>query len=283
MKTLTTLLIVLYACTGLLGQSKTDTLTNDKVIRLAKLGLQSSIIIQKIQTSFTLFDVGTDALIQLSDQGVSPEVINEMMATQSKAELAMADQKDMNDPNTHRATGIYYYNPKDNEKPIRRVDPTIASSLKSGGFGNALARAYSYGLANEQLKSSLAGANSRTQIQEGNPVFYFYFDNNPNPNADNWFFASATSPNEFVLLKLTEKKANREVVIGTANSYGSSSGINNKNNQDFTYDEVAPGVYKVTLTKPLKTGEYCFQYASLTPSRYDNNKVFDFGISIPGE
>ena len=163
------------------------------------------------------------------------------------------------------------------------MDPTIASSLKSGGFGNALARAYSYGLANEQLKSSLAGANSRTQIQEGNPVFYFYFDNNPNPNADNWFFASATSPNEFVLLKLTEKKANREVVIGTANSYGSSSGINNKNNQDFTYDEVAPGVYKVTLTKPLKTGEYCFQYASLTPSRYDNNKVFDFGISIPGE
>ena len=57
---------------------------------------------------------------------------------------------------------------------------------------------------------------------------YFYFENNSNPAGDDWFFATATSPNEFVLVKLDEKKDSREMVVGDANAYGSSSGISNK-------------------------------------------------------
>jgi hypothetical protein len=262
---------------------KVDTLTNEKIIKLSKMGLQPSVLINKIQTSYTFFDVSTDGLISLSENGVHADVISEMMNVDHAAATVKANTRDMNDPLTHRSTGIYYYDPANKDKPIRRLDPTISSSLKSGGFGSALAQAYTYGIANDQLKSSLAGSNSRLQIEDSSPVFYFYFDNNNNPNSDNWFFATATSPNEFILLKLTQKKDSREVVIGTANSYGSKSGINNKANQDFTYEELGEGIFKVTLSKPLKTGEYCFQYASLTPSRFDNNKVFDFGINVEEE
>jgi len=260
------------------AQSKVDTLTNEKIIKLSKLGLKPSIIVNKIQTSYTIFDVSTDALIKLSDNGVSADVINIMMTTNTRAEEEVANQKDMNDPKTMRRTGIYYYDPNDNIKQIKRVDPTVTSTSKSGGFGTFVAQAYTYGLANSKQRSDLAGKNSRLQLNNSNPFFYFYFENNANPKADDWFFATATSPNEFVLVKLDEKKDSREMVVAKGNAYSSSTGISNKIKVDFTYEEVTDGIYKVTLKQPLPKGEYCFLYASSTPTQYSNNKVWDFGI-----
>ena len=260
------------------AQTKVDTLTNEKVIKLSKLGLQPSVIINKIQTSYTYFDVSTDGLINLSNNGVAAEVINEMMKTNTQAQMESANKKDMRDPATKRATGIYYYDSKDAEKPLKRVDPTIISTNKEGGFGSAMSRSLTYGIAKSEVKSNLSGANSHFQIEETSPVFYFYFQNNANPGADNWYFATATSPNEFVLVKMKERKDSREMAVGSANAYGSSSGISNKIKVQFDYTEIAEGIYKVTFKKPLEKGEYCFLYASATPARFNNNKVFDFGI-----
>jgi len=260
------------------AQIKVDTLTNEKVVKLSKLGLQPSVIINKIQSSYTAFDVSTDGLIKLSDSGVSADVINAMMKTDTKAQLAVANQKDINDPKTMRKTGIYFYNPQDNTKPIKRVDPTVTSTNKSGGFGTALAQAYTYGIVKSKVKSDIAGKSSRMQINDPTPVFYFYFENNANPGGDDWFFATATSPNEFVLVKLDQKKDSREMVVGDANMYGSSTGISNKIKVPFEYEEVTDGIYKVTFKQKLAKGEYCFLYASTTPTRYSNNKVWDIGI-----
>ena len=105
--TLTFVSLIAYA------QSKPDTLTNAKIIQLTKIGLQSSVIINKIQTSYTSFNVSTDALINLNSNGVSADVINEMMKTDTKVQMEVANQKDMNDPLTKRSAGIYYYDPKD--------------------------------------------------------------------------------------------------------------------------------------------------------------------------
>ncbi len=267
-----------YCCTGTTARAQTDTLTNEKIIKLSKLKLESSVIINKIKTSVTVFDVSTDALIKLSDNGVAADVINEMMKSDTKRQSDLANKKDLNDPKTKRQPGIYYYNPKDTAKPVKRVDPTISSTTKSGGFGTALAQGMTYGIAKDKLTSSIAGNESRMKIFNTNPVFYFYFESNNNPDAGNWFFAAATSPNEFALVKMDEKKNSREMQVGNANAYGSSSGIPDKVKVAFEYAEEAAGVYKVTFLQPLKEGEYCFLYASSTPTRYSNNKVFDFGI-----
>ena len=56
-----------------------DTLTNAKIIQLTKLGLQPSVILLKMHSSVTHFDVSTDALVNLSTNSVSTDVINEMM------------------------------------------------------------------------------------------------------------------------------------------------------------------------------------------------------------
>lgn len=98
--------------------------------------------------------------------------------------------------------------------------------------------------------------------------------------SDNWFFASATSPNEFALVKLNQKRDSREMTVARENNFGESSGVSNKVKVDFDYTEEAEGVYKVTFKKPLAKGEYCFVYASATPSSYSNDKVFDFSIQV---
>ncbi|MBL7808491.1 MAG: hypothetical protein JNN28_11775 [Saprospiraceae bacterium] len=260
------------------AQTKVDTLTNTKVIKLSKLGLQPSIVITKIQNSYCTFDVSTDALIQLSDNGVPSDVINEMMRVDAQSKNAIANQKNMKDPLTKRATGIYFYNPKDSIEPLRQVDPTVVSTNKSGGLGIALAQAYTMGLAREKVKSSLSGGNSHLQIEETSPVFYFYFERSEHRTADSWFFATATSPNEFVLAKLQENSNSRVLQVGDMNAYGGTSGVSNSSKIPFDYVKVSDGIYKVTFKESLKPGEYCFLYANATPTSFSNDKVFDFGI-----
>ena len=102
------LTMMILSSFSLISQSKTDTLTNEKIIQLSKIGLQPSVIINKIQTSYTYFDVSTEGLIHLSTNGVSAEVINEMMKTNFDADMVIANQKDFDDPATPRASGIYY-------------------------------------------------------------------------------------------------------------------------------------------------------------------------------
>ncbi|MCO6490032.1 MAG: hypothetical protein J5I98_16595 [Phaeodactylibacter sp.] len=259
-------------------QAQAETLTNEEVITLTKIGLEPSVIVSKIQTSNTSFDVSTDGLIDLTNNGVSAEVIKAMMNASQEAAAAEAGQQDLNDPLTPRAAGIYYYNPIDKDKKLRRVDPTVVSTSQAGGVGGALKSSVTRGLANQKAKSSLAGSDSRLQIQEVNPEFYFYFEANTNAYSDNWFFATATSPNEFVLVRLDEKKNSREFVVAKANAFGGSTGIPDKEKVPFNYEEAAPGIYKVTFEPALEQGEYCFLYASSMPSQYSNDKVFDFGV-----
>ena len=278
MKKVIFLLISIISFHYVSGQTRVDTLTNEKVVMLCKIGLEPSVVISKIQTSYGVFDVSTDGLIELSSEGVPAEVISKMIDKDNEVQVALAKEKDYNDPLTMRDVGIYYYNPQDSINPIRRVDPTVISGTKSGGLGTALAQRATYGLAKNKVKSTLSGENSNIQINNNGPEFYFYFKNSDNFNSDNWFFASATSPNEFVLVKLTEKRSIREMIVGNSIAYNFSAGIPEKDKIPFDYIEVGEGIFKVSFSRLLRQGEYCFLYASSTPSSFNNNKVFDFGI-----
>ncbi|MBK8966955.1 MAG: hypothetical protein IPM36_09805 [Lewinellaceae bacterium] len=274
-KTFLISVFLLIACL-LTAQTGRDTLTNEKVIQLSKIGLDASVLISKIETSIPKFDVSTDGLIYLSSNGVSAEVINAMMKADAQAKAELANKKDMNDPKSMRPSGIYYYDPADSAKLFKRIDPAVISNTRSGGIAGGVVG----GVVKNKLRASLAGSNSKMQLNESSPVFYFYFDRASNSNADNWFFASASSPNEFVLVKFDEKKNSREIVVGTENAYGSNLGIPNKDKIPFNSEEIADGVYKVSFNAPLKSSEYCFLYASSTPTNYANDKVFDFGIQV---
>lgn len=269
------LIVMLFITLFSNAQSKVDTLTNAKIIQLTKIGLQPSVIVNKINSSVNLFDVSTDGLIKLSENNVATEVMNEMMKYDNHQQASIANQKDMKDPLSMRPLGIYYYDKNDAEKPIKRIDPSVSSSAHSGGGSF-------YGIGGSKELSNISGENSQTQIAETSPVLYFYFEKNGRPGSDDWWFATATSPKEFVLVKLDVSKKARTFQIGGSTTVmgfgGENAGIPEKMKLPFEYTEIADGIYKVTFKQPLKTGEYCFVYASSTPDMFSNNKVFDFGI-----
>jgi hypothetical protein len=255
-----------------------DTLYNKTIVELTNIKLPQQTIIAKIGTSVTSFDVSVKALKALQASGVHGDVITEMIRVNGLAAERRAKQANSRNPNEMHRPGIYVYRPYDTDVPVKKLDPTIVSASRSGGVGTAIAQAYTYGIAKSKVKSSLAGPNSRLQILSVEPVFYFYFETNDKPDADNWFFATATSPNEFVCVTLRERPDSREMEVGASNAYGSDSGIPNRVKVDFDYEKISEGIYKVTFKKPMKPGEYCFLYANNAPTNYSNNKVFDFGI-----
>ncbi len=262
-------LFIFCLCFPFLAIAQSETLTNTDIIKLAKLDLPAAAIISKIKASNTHFDVGVDALVALKTNGVPGEVISEMISAQSHEAKVEASYRDYRDPRTMRKYGIYYYNKSDTNNLFVPIDPTVISNSKSGGFGAALARQYSYGLAKSTATSGLSGPHSRRQIPHTKPRFYFYLDP-----------ASNMSPNEFSLVRMKERTDSRQIIVSSGNAYGSDVGISEKQKVDFSYDQVADGIYKVYAKEPLEGGEYCFIYTGSAPQLFSKDKVYDFGIDI---
>jgi hypothetical protein len=266
------LLILIIALTGLIGkaQTETDTLTNEKIINLSKIGLQPSVIISKIQTSITFFKVSTNDLIDLSKNGVATDVITEMMKVVNNEHSTKEIQSNSKDPNSMHAPGIYIYYPEYLENPLTKLDAFVVNyRTSSGGYG---------GYGGSSTTANLAGKESKLPVNNSNPVFYFYFDNNTGNQAD-WY--SSSSPNEFVLVKLIVKKNIRLFKVGGSSSaYGNSSSSNmipEKVKIPFDYVKVKDGIYKITFKNPMLFGEYCFVFGQNT------YKVFDFSIKTGKE
>ncbi|MEI7981708.1 MAG: hypothetical protein WCI71_08630 [Bacteroidota bacterium] len=248
------------------AQSKVDTLTNTKVITLSKIGLQPSVIINKIRSSVTLFNVSTDALIDLNSKGVSADVINEMILANSKHQSAANDEIDFKNPNAMHKTGIYYYNPQNAENPLIKLDAVkVSYTTSSGGYG---------GYGGSSTTANLNGTESKLKITETSPTFYFYFDDKG--RSSDWF--ESTSPNEFELTKLIIKKDKRFCKVGGSSSgfmsSSENSGIPQKDKIPFEYNKVKDGIFIISFNKPFKPGEYCFVFSTNT------YKVFDFSIQI---
>lgn len=257
-------------------QTKDEVLTNSSVITLIKKGLSSSIVISKIKTSKTIFDVSIDALIKLKESKVPDDVTNAMVEASGNKENATGD---INDPNAIHDSGLYYYQIKEGKNEMKSVEPTVCTQTKRG---SGILTSMTYGVAKTKMKSAIDGATSRLQITDSKPVFYFYFDKSQSLNNSStwWCFSSSSSPNEFILVKLDAKKSSREFVIGSQNAYsGASMGVEDKVRIRFEVEKLKSGVYKVTPSAALEAGEYCFMPAgNSTLGAVPGGKVFDFGV-----
>lgn len=274
MKKLCTLLVLLIAMQASNAQTSEETLTNEKIIQLSKIGLQPSVIVNKIKGSKTNFDVSTDALITLNSAGVAAEVINAMMKTSGEQNAAETDLIDSKDPNAMHRSGIYIFNSANIENPLSKIEVVRVSSYQSSSGGY-------YGVGGSSKKAVLSGFESKQQLTTSTPVFYFYFNPKENVKAD--WYENAASPNEFALVKVIDvpKKNIRLFKVGGSSTVGfsssSHSGIPEALKIPFEFTLQKDGIYKVTFKEPLEEGEYCFVYAAAT------GKVFDFGIHSKGK
>ena len=93
-------------------QAQDEAMTNEEVISLAKAGLSPSIIVGKIRSGKTNFDLSTDSLIKLKQAGVSDDIVSAMLEAKSGRSTisdspTMAGGGDPNDPMSKHSYGIY--------------------------------------------------------------------------------------------------------------------------------------------------------------------------------
>jgi hypothetical protein len=244
-----TILFTFLLLLSLLSNAQ-DIMNNQSILDLMDLGFESEVIKAKINSSPVEFDTSMEQLKFLKEKGVSSDVLA-LMIDKSKAEIE---------------SGVSYY--KNNE--LEKIQPSVFAGT-----------AVSNGVVSTKIKSYVNGLSSSNKINSNNLVFIFQFDNeNKNDlGSENWWFKAASSPSEFALTKLQQKKNRRVLVTGKVNVGGVQIGVDTKDTIEFSIEDLGNGKYKVTLNNALELGEYCFFYQGTIPmGGYNNQSIFDFSV-----
>jgi hypothetical protein len=268
------------------AKSLKETVTNQTIIDMVAAKLPTDVIITKIQTSSTEFDLSTGGLVALNRAGVPSEVIKAMMQKNTAlAPTLLATSAssvpvatDVNDPASPHDPGIWAFVSDGRQRKMVMLEPTVYSEGKSGGVFKS---AMTYGIAKVRWKAVVRNAHSNTKVNDDNPVFYFYFEEK-GAGLSHASFGGTSTPNEFTLLKFDVKSDSRETTVMKANAFGSSTGTDDKANIGFDFEKLRPGVYKVKAKNPLASGEYCFIGAAtgtaFAPGAATANRLFDFSV-----
>ncbi len=240
-----------------------EKLTNQSILDLIELGFGSEVIKAKINSSQVEFDTSLLKLKFLKEKGVPSDVLA-LMIDKSKTEIE---------------TGIFYFINND----LKKIVPITFSGTKT----SALGAVWTYGIVSKKTKSYIHNFNSTNLINKEEQTFIFILSPNKKNNFEitnwYWWFKVATSPREFVLTKLKQKKRQnqRELVTGkiTGITKSSQMGIDTKDTIPFNIEDLGNNVYKITPNTNLKIGEYCFFYQGTIPiGEYNNQYIFDFSI-----
>jgi len=293
------------------GQEAAKPVTPDDVLTMMSAELSDSIILTKIHQHNKPLDLSTDDLVRLKKAKVSDPVIRELMDPSLEPAMDAAPPTvvvqspllgnagapsgatpgagdiagDPNDPLAPHDSGIYVYTADHSGKPhMTELERTAYQGAKTGGMFTS---AMTYGIAKAKSKAIIPGKAANIRVGDPMPVFYFYFDEKSAGLGSSSYFGgqNISNPNQFALIRLESDKNTRSAEIGEFSMWGATSGNNQKDVVPTTSERVKPGLYKVTLTNPLKAGEYCFMAAPAVTSSYAgvagaaaSHDLFDFGI-----
>jgi hypothetical protein len=195
-------------------------------------------------------------------------------APAAPAPVAAADP---DDPMTKHDVGVYLLTagPNGKQKMIF-IDRAGEAGVKTA---NVAGMAFSYGIAKAKLKAEIPGPHAPTRTKDARPVFYMYF---PEMSSLGSFGGTdmISSPNQFSLLALEEKKERRETQIAKMGFASQSAGADEKRQIMFSSERIHSGMYKVTPKEDLKSGEYAFIMATQGAGRATGTTVviYDFGV-----
>ena len=243
--------LTLFTATSLTAQ---EVLTNDSLVALKKAGLSDSIIISKIKSSQTKFDVSTQGLIGLKNAGLSDQVIEAVVNARSgtaappaaaapAAPAAAAGTATTKETIYHLAGGKYV-----------ELNPAASSMETNVSF-------YS-----NKSELVLKGRKAQYRVTDKKPVFY-----------------SAWGPNEAPLVRMKpgsdHDDRNLKIGGGSFMPFGGtqSFGVRSEDRIDVDAEKDARGLYKMSPKEPLKPGEYAF-VLTFGSAAGASGKVYDFGI-----
>jgi hypothetical protein len=281
------LAVVFLAFSSMLAAQQA--LNNDAVIKLVKAGLSDDLIVSTINAQAGSYDTSTDGLIALKTAKVSDKVVAAIVgkaaAPAPAAPSAMAPvpappapvADDPDDPAAPHDPGVYLMTTgPDGKRKMVFMDRANVAGAKTS---NMMGAAFSYGIAKAKVKIDIPGARANTRTTEASPVFYMYFP----PAISTGGLGGTdviTSPSQFSLLTLEDKKDHRETLVGKIGLNGANTGVDEKKALAFTSQRLRSQAYKVTLSENLKGGEYTF-FATTHVSGTQNGDtyiVYDFGV-----
>lgn len=263
------------------GVAHAETLTNDIVVALLEAGLGEEAVIAKIETSEGDFVTDSKTLLDLRAKGVPSSVVAAMV--KSASGTIKYDDTSPN-PGVPHTPGFYMLDDRSGTPRMRKIDPIASTQKKTGGL---LGYAFTAGIASASVKAVLPGETAQTQTTNRRPTFYVFFD--PAGPAQSAVFSTGfgnavISPNEFSLIDLMEKKDRREARVGSLNIAGAKTGVMDKDQIPFSYEQVSTYVFKVTPDVDLAPGEYGFLFALVGGSGPGMSggvagaRVFDFTV-----
>lgn len=263
-------------------------LTNTDVVQMVKASFDNQTIIKAIQANPTSFDVSPQALLALKNSGVNQAVIQAMLSRTTAEEnnaggesgstgastQPAAANMNPNNPTSPHSPGIYWEQTGASSPRMVELEASAYSRGKTSGlFGSAM----SMGLSKAKWKVVIEGASASLHILNSTPEFWFYF-----ANAGSAFSSGPSRPEDFTLVKLEKHKSDRELVVGKVGAFGASSGIPTNDTIAVQAKAVAPGIYEVVPSKPLKSGEYAFLPAGENMQlAATGGKLFDFEVDAP--
>ncbi|MDT7933983.1 MAG: hypothetical protein RQ833_05180 [Sphingomonadaceae bacterium] len=257
------------------------TLRVEDVLALHSAGLGDEVLIAKIKASNQRFDLSTEQLLALKAKGLSSPVVAALVSNGQTGAAAMS--VDSPDPSVPHPSGVYLLSDGAVPAKMVRMNATVSNQAKTGGI---LGYALTSGIASMSIKATIQNPTAPIAVQNSRPVFYFFFDeSNPNQaqQASTWLSgaaAVATSPNEFTLVKLMEKKGRREARVGSINIAGAKTGVMDSDRVAFDATLIRPGVFKVQPRAPLAPGEYGFLFglSGQNTGGAMTARVFDFSV-----
>lgn len=231
-----------------------EVLTNDSVIQMVKAGLPEAVVIAKIKSTATKFDLKTDSLVSLKKAGITDKVLEAMVAAGSGG------------PSTGSAM------------PAPPAPAVAAGALKNQDvIYQLLAGKYVEMFATSaNLETNMAFFQSKSEVVlEGRKAQYRTTEKQP-------VFLSTYSSTDapLVRLKAGDDHNDRNLKIGSGAfmPFGGTQkmGVRNEDKVAVTIERDARGFYRVTPTAPLAPGEYGFILA--TGFGAGSGKIYDFGV-----
>jgi hypothetical protein len=242
----TLMLVVLLVSVASVGAQ--EILTNDSVIAMKKAGLSESVILAKIRSSQSKFDVSTSALVGLKQAGLSDAIIEAMMGGGGPPAATAPRGSAVASPPQGRET-IFHL------KGAQYVElmPAVASIETN------------FQVFTSKSELVLKGRKASYRVEDRQPVFF-----------------SAWAPNEVPLVKLKpgdrHDDRNLKFSSGAFMPYGGTqtTGVRNEDVIEVDSEKDARGLYRLKPKSPLKTGEYGFVLTHGFGA--GGGKIFDFGV-----
>lgn len=232
-----------------------EVLTNDSVIQMVKGGLPEAVVIAKIKSTPSKFDLKTDSLVSLKKAGVTDKILEAMVSAGSggaSSSTAAAPAP----PAPALAAGA-----------LKTQD--VIYQLVGGKYVEMFATS-------ANLETNMAFFSSKSEVVlEGRKAAYRTTEKQP-------VFLSTYSSTDAPLVRLKpgDEHNDRNLKIGSGAfmPFGGTQkmGVRNEDKIAVSIERDPRGFYKVTPSAALPPGEYGFILA--TGFGAGSGKVYDFGV-----